>query len=176
MHDGTVLPILHLNGYKIANPTVLARIPERRAAGAAARATATEPYFVDGGFDGEDPMAVHERMAATMDEIVDRDRRDPAARGRQLAAGEPVDRPALADAGAAHAEGLDRARARSTACRSRAPGGPTRCRWPRPAKNPEHLAQLEAWLRSYRPEELFDDDGRARAPSSPPAPRAGAGG
>ena len=69
-----------------------------------------------------------------------RDRRDPAARpatdGRR-------DRPALADDRAAHARRAGPARRRSTACRSRAPGGPTRCRWPAPATTPTHLALLE---------------------------------
>ena len=62
--DGAVLPILHLNGYKIANPTVLARIPRRRAARAAARATATSRCFVE----GDDPAAMHQLMAATLDD------------------------------------------------------------------------------------------------------------
>src|SRR5665811_2299910 len=68
--DGAVLPILHLNGYKIANPTVLARIP-----GAELSALFTgygyRPLFVEGGFDGEDPMLAHERMAVALDTAFD---------------------------------------------------------------------------------------------------------
>ena len=82
------------------------------------------------------------------------DPRDPGGRAR---AGGVARAPALAGDRAAHAEGLDRARRSSTACRSRARSARTRCRSPTCATNPEHLAMLEAWMRSYRPEELFDD-------------------
>ena len=117
------------------------------------RATATRRCFVE----GDDPTAMHQLMAAALDEALDeiaeiQRRRAPAAATRPAA---------LADDRAAHAEGLDRARRRSTACRSRARSAPTRCRSPTSATNPEHLAQLEEWMRTYRPEELFDDDGRA---------------
>ena len=61
--DGAVLPILHLNGYKIANPTVLARIPEEELV-ALFEGYGHRPLLVTGGFDGEDPLAVHERLAA----------------------------------------------------------------------------------------------------------------
>src|SRR5215203_5617470 len=68
--DGTVLPILHLNGYKIANPTILARIPEQELL-SLMRGYGYQPFIVEGGFDGEDPMAVHRRMASTLDEILE---------------------------------------------------------------------------------------------------------
>ena len=77
---------------------------------------------------------------------------------------------AVAGHRAANAQGLDRPRRSWTVSRSRAPFGPTRCRWQRLRDNPEHLAMLEAWMRSYGPEELFDERGRlvpssrARAP------------
>src|SRR3712207_677390 len=61
VHDGAVLPILHLNGYKIANPTVLARIPERELC-TLLRGYGYQPYVVEGGFDGEDHLAVHRRI------------------------------------------------------------------------------------------------------------------
>ncbi|MES1169550.1 MAG: phosphoketolase, partial [Leifsonia sp.] len=64
LHDGVVLPILHLNGYKIANPTVLARIPEDELL-ALMRGYGHTPYLVSGGFDDEDPIEVHRRFAAT---------------------------------------------------------------------------------------------------------------
>ena len=64
--DGAVLPILHLNGYKIANPTVLSRITPRRARRADDAATATAPWFVE----GDEPAAMHQAMAAALDEIV----------------------------------------------------------------------------------------------------------
>ena len=74
-----MLPILHLNGYKIANPTVLARIPEERAARAASRGYGYEPVLVDGGGD-EPPMRVHQRLAAALDDGLDEIARDPATR------------------------------------------------------------------------------------------------
>ena len=99
--DGAVLPILHLNGYKIANPTVLARIPREELERAAARATATTPYFVE----GDDPAAMHQQMAATLDDGARRDRARSSARRARAAAHRAA---ALADDRAAHAEGLDR--------------------------------------------------------------------
>src|SRR6187551_329024 len=68
--DGAVLPILHLNGYKIANPTLLARIPEREL-DAMLKGCGHRPIVVTGGFDGEDPAAVHQRFAATLAEALD---------------------------------------------------------------------------------------------------------
>ena len=134
--DGAVLPILHLNGYKIANPTVLARIPRRRARRAARglrlravlrRRATTRPH-------------VHQQLAATLDAVLD----EIAAIQRATRADRSgTDAAALADDRAAHAQGLDRARRWSTACRSRARGARTRCRWPRSARTPEHLALLE---------------------------------
>ena len=120
--DGAVLPILHLNGYKIANPTVLARIPQDE----------LESLMYGYGYRpitvaGDDPANVHRQLAAALDEAFDQIGGHPAggAAGRR-------DRPtAVADDRAAHPEGLDRARRRSTARRSRAPGGRIRCRCPR---------------------------------------------
>ena len=75
--DGAVLPILHLNGYKIANPTVLARIP-REELTALMEGYGHTPYFVE----GDDPRAVHQQLAATLDTVAGRDPRDPARRPR----------------------------------------------------------------------------------------------
>ena len=90
---------------------------------------------------GDDPAAVHQALAATLDDGARR--RSPRSSARRAAAAADGDAAALADDRAAHAEGLDRARRRSTACRSRAPAAPTRCRSPATRTNPEHLAQLE---------------------------------
>jgi len=68
--DGVVLPVLHLNGYKIANPTVLARIPEAELV-ALLGGYGYRPVLVTGGFDGEDPLAVHQRFAGALDEVLD---------------------------------------------------------------------------------------------------------
>ena len=77
--DGAVLPILHLNGYKIANPTVLARIPEEELLDLF-RGYGWEPLLVSGGFDGEESGPVHERFAAALDDALDRIDVDPAGR------------------------------------------------------------------------------------------------
>src|SRR5690349_4028303 len=69
--DGAVLPILHLNGFKIANPTLLARIPESQLVDFL-RGHGYEPMLVSGGFDGEDPMAVHVRLADAVDVSLER--------------------------------------------------------------------------------------------------------
>ena len=78
--DGAVLPILHLNGYKIANPTVLARIPERELTDLLV-GCGWEPYLVG----GDDPASVHQQLAATLDHVLGRDPGDPAPRARRAA-------------------------------------------------------------------------------------------
>ena len=92
VNDGTVLPILHLNGYKIANSTVMARISEEELLHQL-EGHGHRPYVVEGGFDGEDPMTVHERMAATLDEIVAEIARIRAHAKEQFDAEGRVDRP-----------------------------------------------------------------------------------
>ena len=133
--DGAVLPVLHLNGYKIANPTVLARIPEDELA-ALMRGYGYTPHFVG----GDDPAAVHEQLAATLDQVLDdiaRIQDDARERGVRRRSGRPGGGPTVvADDRPANPEGLDRTRRRSTACRSRAPSGPIRFRWRRPATTP----------------------------------------
>ena len=156
-----VLPILHLNGYKIANPTVLARIPDdelRRLL----EGYGYEPCFVD----GDDPASVHQQMAAALDAVIGRHRDDPARRARTVA--RPA--PALADDRAADAEGLDRteggrrpAGRGHVARRTRSRSADAR-RTPSTSRSSRLDAQLPA-------EELFDDDG-AIAPSCGVAPKA----
>ena len=152
--DGAVLPILHLNGYKIANPTVLARIPEDELLDLF-RGYGWQPVLVSGGFDGEEPARVHERFAAALDEALDRI--DSIQRAARESGATTLG--ALADADPPDAEGLDRAtRGRREAGRrdmARAPGTDRRR-----ARQRRPPCQLEEWLRSYRPEELFDGDGR----------------
>ena len=150
-HDGAVLPILHLNGYKIANPTVLARIPETEL-DELLRGYGHDPIHVT----GDDPATVHRAMAAAMDTAIDRihaaQRQARTGDGEQQRVHWPmiVLRTPKGWTGPAMVDGL-----------------PVEGTWrahqvPLPAvrENPEHLAQLEAWLRSYRPEELFDAEGR----------------
>ena len=159
--DGAVLPILHLNGYKIANPTILARIPEHELR-ALLEGYGYAPRFVS----GSEPEAMHQAMAATLDEVV---AEVHAIQQR------------------ARAEG-DRTRPRWPMIVLRTPKG-----WTGPAEvddqqvegtwrshqvplaglaqRPDHLQALEAWLRSYRPEELFDERGTFRANLAELAPR-----
>ena len=153
-HDGAVLPILHLNGYKIANPTVLARLPERELL-ALFEGYGHLPYLVE----GDDPAQVHRSLAAVLDQALD----EIAA--IQASAREP-----------AAGDGAHRDRPRWPMIILRTPKGwtgprtvdglPVEGTWrahqvplAEVRSNPQHLAQLEQWLRSYRPEELFDADG-----------------
>jgi len=159
--DGAVLPILHLNGYKIASPTVLARIPEEELR-ALLVGYGHEPYFVA----GEDPSDVHQQMAGALDRITaDIAEIQRAARqdgvtvrprwpmivlrtpkgwtGPKEVDGEPV-------------EGTHRAHQVPLS---------------KLTEHPEHLTALEAWMRSYKPEELFDADGALLAELAELAPR-----
>jgi xylulose-5-phosphate/fructose-6-phosphate phosphoketolase len=148
--DGAVLPILHLNGYKIANPTILARI-SREELQQLLRGYGWTPYFVE----GHEPMPMHEAMAATLDTAIEQIRQiqaDARVHGKterprwpMIVFGSPKGwtGPKVID-GKAN-EGTFRAH---------------QVPLTDPAKNPEHLQQLESWLRSYRPEELFDQAGR----------------
>ena len=160
VHDGTVLPILHLNGYKIANSTVPARIPESELLDQL-RGHGHRPYVLEGGFDGEDPHAVHVRMAEVMDEITAEIRRIRTLAAQQLAAGEEVERPAWpmlvlrTPKGWTGPKVVDGKQVEGSFRSHQVPLTETRT-------NDAHRAQLEEWLRSYRPEELFDDDGRLR--------------
>jgi xylulose-5-phosphate/fructose-6-phosphate phosphoketolase len=149
LRDGAVLPVLHLNGYKIANPTLLARIP-RAELESLLVGLGWRPLFVE----GHEPVAMHAAMAAAMDEAIARIR-DLQAQGR--ASGE-AQRPAWpmivlrspkgwtgpAELHGHRLEGFWRSH---------------QVPLPDARHNPDQLAMLEAWLRSYRPEELFDADG-----------------
>jgi xylulose-5-phosphate/fructose-6-phosphate phosphoketolase len=161
--DGAVLPILHLNGYKIANPTVLARIPEDELLDLF-RGYGWEPTLVTGGFDGEESGPVHERFAVALDAALDAidaiqaaARRDDPPPGRWpmliLRTPKGWTGPRVVDG--VPVEGTWRAH--------QVPLSGVR-------ENPEHLEQLETWMKSYRPEELFDDDGRLAADIAALAP------
>jgi xylulose-5-phosphate/fructose-6-phosphate phosphoketolase len=152
--DGAVLPVLHLNGFKIANPTVLARIPERELV-ALFEGYGWRPIVVSGGFDGEDPAHVHRRLAAALDEALDEiGEIQAAARG-----GGEVTRPTWpmlilrTPKGWTGPKEVDGKRTEGSWRSHQVPMAAVR-------ENPAHVRVLEAWLRSYRPEELFDEDGR----------------
>ncbi|MDQ3875527.1 MAG: phosphoketolase family protein [Actinomycetota bacterium] len=148
--DGAVLPFLHLNGYKIANPTVLARIPERRLV-SLLEGYGWRPLVVA----GDEPAAVHEALAGALDSALDdiaeiqrraRTNGEPTARGWPMI----VLRTPKGWTGPKEVDGLP---VEGTWRSHQVPVLAAR-------QNLDHLRILEEWLRSYRPEELFDDDGR----------------
>ncbi len=154
LHDGVVLPILHLNGFKIANPTVLARIPEAELL-ELMRGYGHTPYLVSGGFDGEDPLEVHRRFAETLDVVLNHIA-DIKSRARNGTLGS--ERPAWPMIILRTPKGWT--------CPVTIDGHPEEGNWrshqvplPNARDTDDHLRVLETWLRSYRPEELFDHRG-----------------
>jgi xylulose-5-phosphate/fructose-6-phosphate phosphoketolase len=151
--DGAVLPILHLNGYKIANPTLFARIP-REELEQLLRGYGWTPHFVV----GHEPMPMHEAMAATLDTVIEQIRQIQAD---ARSSGGTVERPRWpmivldSPKGWTGPKVIDGKANEGTFRSHQVPLSD-------PAKNPEHLRQLESWLRSYRPEELFDQQGRLK--------------
>ncbi|MGK5550808.1 phosphoketolase family protein, partial [Actinomadura kijaniata] len=148
--DGAVLPILHLNGYKIANPAVLARIPEEELS-LLLEGYGHRPILVS----GDDPHTMHNTMASALDQALDEIAR--IQRGARSGASTErhrwpmiVLRTPKGWTGPQQVDGLP---VEGTWRSHQVPLSGVR-------DNPEHLAQLEAWLRSYKPEELFDADGR----------------
>ncbi|MPW20821.1 phosphoketolase [Paraburkholderia sp. CNPSo 3157] len=148
--DGAVLPVLHLNGYKIANPTVLARIPHEELA-ALMTGYGHKPYFVE----GDDPQTMHQKVAATIDRCIEEIR---AIQTRARTDGD-LSRPSWPmivlrtpkgwtgprEVGGHKVEGSWRAHQVPIAD---------------PESNPESLKLIEEWLRTYKPEQLFDESGR----------------
>jgi xylulose-5-phosphate/fructose-6-phosphate phosphoketolase len=148
--DGAVLPVLHLNGYKIANPTVLARIPEAELT-ALLEGYGWRPLYVE----GDDPEAVHQLFAATLDEALDeiahhqqaaRERGDDSRpRWPMIVLRTPKGWTGPHEVDGVQVEGTWRSH--------QVPVTDVRT-------NDAHLKLLEEWMRSYRPEELFDERGR----------------
>jgi len=149
-HDGAVLPILHLNGYKIASPTILARIPTDELRSLLI-GYGHEPLFVE----GDEPAEMHEQMASALDEAIQKIRTiQDAARSGKRPAGRPnwpmiVLRSPKGWTGPKEVDGL------KTEGFWRSHQVPLSGL----ADNPDHLRLLEEWLRSYRPDELFENDG-----------------
>jgi xylulose-5-phosphate/fructose-6-phosphate phosphoketolase len=150
VRDGAVLPILHLNGYKISNPSVLARI-EPEELESLLVGYGWKPYFVE----GSDPELVHRQMAETLDGVLDEIAEiqvEARASGQAHRPRWPliVLRTPKGWTGPKEVDGLkteDHARSHQVPLSAL-------------ASRPDHLEQLEAWMRGYRPEELFDADGR----------------
>jgi xylulose-5-phosphate/fructose-6-phosphate phosphoketolase len=149
--DGAVLPILHLNGYKISNPTVLARITHEEL-DQLLRGYGWTPYYVE----GDEPELMHQQMAATLDQAVAdiqaiqhhaRETGDlTRPRWPVIVLKSPKGWTGPKTVDGKPNEGTFRAHQVPLAVSASTP--------------PEHLAQLESWLRSYKPEELFDTQGR----------------
>ncbi len=149
--DGTVLPILHLNGYKIANPTVLARISHEEL-DQLFRGYGYIPYFVE----GSDPQKMHELMADTLETVL-----DEIKRIKMDARNGIHDRPRWPMIILRTPKGWT--------CPKEIDGKRTEDYWrshqvpvDEMQTNPQHVRILERWMKSYRPEELFDEDGRLR--------------
>jgi xylulose-5-phosphate/fructose-6-phosphate phosphoketolase len=149
VRDGAVLPILHLNGYKIANPTILARIPPAEL-DSLLTGYGYEPFHVE----GSEPFAMHGAMAATLEIVLERIRAIQAhARGRPNSERPRwpmiVLRSPKGWTGPKEIDGL----------KSEGHWRSHQVPFSDPRSNPEHLHLLEQWMKSYRPEELFDTQG-----------------
>ncbi len=159
--DGAVLPILHLNGYKIANPTVLARIP-REELQKLMQGYGYQPYFVE----GQDPTLVHQAFAAVLEQAL----LDIARIRRQAKDNGIVKRPLWpmivlkTPKGWTGPKEIDGKAVENHWRSHQVPLSDLH-------QHPERIAQLEAWLKSYRPEELFDERGALRQELQALAPK-----
>jgi xylulose-5-phosphate/fructose-6-phosphate phosphoketolase len=160
VHDGAVLPILHLNGYKIAGPTVLARIPHDELE-ALFRGYGYAPYFVE----GDDPMKMHQLMAATLDVVVAdirRIQRDARKNGFKARPRWPMII-LRSPKGWTGPKMVDGKPAEGTFRSHQVPMGEM--------NHPGHVRILEKWLKSYRPQELFEKTGKLRPELAELAPK-----
>ncbi len=159
--DGAVLPILHLNGYKIAGPTILARIPNEELVHLF-EGYGYEPYLVE----GDDPGRMHELMAATLERALVRIRQiQITARSEGFRQRQPWPMIVLrTPKGWTGPKSVDGVPVEGTFRAHQVPLLGVR-------ENPSHLAMLEAWMRSYGPEELFDENGRLVPELADLAPR-----
>lgn len=160
VHDGAVLPILHLNGYKIAGPTVLARIPHDELE-SLFRGYGYTPYFVE----GDDPETMHQLMAATLDRVVgeiQRIQRDAREKGFRKRPRWPM---------------IILRTPKGWTCPKTVDNKPTEGSWRShqvpmgDMSHPGHVKLLEKWMRSYRPRELFDEAGKLRSELAELAPK-----
>ena len=161
VHDGAVIPILHLNGYKIANPTVLARI-SREELESLFVGYGYQPYFVAGA----DPQIMHQLMAATLDTVIAEIKAiQDKARSQGLSARPRWPMIILqTPKGWTGPKEVDGQKAEGTWRSHQVP-------FAEMATKPEHVKLLEAWLKHYRPEELFDERGALRPELAELAPR-----
>jgi xylulose-5-phosphate/fructose-6-phosphate phosphoketolase len=149
VHDGAVLPILHLNGYKIANPTVLARMSHEELESLFV-GYGYKPYFVE----GSDPEIVHQLMAATLDTVI-REIKEIQEDARSNGFTERSPSPMIilrTPKGWTGPKEVDGKKTEDFWRSHQVPFGEI-------SSKPEHLKLLEQWMRSYKPEELFDNNG-----------------
>ena len=161
INDGAVLPILHLNGYKIANPTILARI-EPEELDQFLRGNGWTPYYVE----GQEPALMHEAMAATLDVVVEEIKRiqhEARVNGNTMRPRWPMI-VLKSPKGWTGPKWVDGVQIEGTFRAHQVPLSD-------PATHPEHLKLLEDWLRSYRPEELFDEQGKLKPELAELAPQ-----
>jgi xylulose-5-phosphate/fructose-6-phosphate phosphoketolase len=163
--DGAVLPILHLNGYKIANPCILARIPHEEL-DHLLRGYGYRPIFVEGG----EPLLMHQLMAAALDDAIGEIQRFQAEAREAAAKGKAFERPRWPMIVLRSPKGWT--------CPKEIDGKPAEGSWRSHQvpmgemhEKPEHIKILEQWLKSYEPDELFDAEGRFRAELAEIAPR-----
>jgi len=160
--DGAVLPILHLNGYKIANPTVLARIPHAELENLM-RGYGYEPFTLE----GDDPVTMHQQAAAVFDTMLDRIAAIQKAAREAIG---PIERPAWpmlimrTPKGWTGPKFVDGKPVENTWRAHQVPFSELR-------EKPDHLRLLDEWMRSYKPEELFDEKGAFRAELAEIAPK-----
>ncbi|HBA85198.1 MAG TPA: phosphoketolase [Verrucomicrobia bacterium] len=160
-HDGAVLPILHLNGYKIAGPTVLARIPQEELE-QLLRGYGYHPYFVE----GDDPVYVHPLMADTLDRVV-ADIKGIQEQARTQGFKQRVPWPMIVlrtPKGWTCPKEVDGVPVEGTYRSHQVPLAEL-------STKPEHLQLLEQWMKSYKPDELFDQSGRLMAELAELAPK-----
>ncbi len=160
IHDGAVLPILHLNGYKIAGPTVLARIP-RDELEALFHGYGYTPHFVE----GDDPLKMHQVMAATLDTVIadiHRIQNDARAKGFKTCPRWPLII-LRSPKGWSGPKVIDGKPTEGTFRSHQVPMGDM--------NHPGHVKILEKWMKSYRPQELFDTAGKLRPELAELAPR-----
>ncbi|ACO32841.1 MULTISPECIES: phosphoketolase family protein [Acidobacterium] len=159
--DGAVLPILHLNGYKIANPTILARISHEELE-ALFTGYGWKPYFVE----GSEPEQMHQKMAATLDSCV-REIKEIQEQARESGKWERPRWPMIvlrSPKGWTGPKEVDGHKVEDFWRAHQVPILGVK-------ENPEHLKMLEAWMRSYEPEKLFDESGRLVAELQELAPK-----
>lgn len=158
--DGAVLPILHLNGYKIAGPTVLARIPKLELQ-ALMRGYGYEPHFVE----GDNPAKMHKLMAATLDKVL-KEIRAIQVKARKSGFKQRPKWPMIvlrSPKGWTGPKIVDGLQVEGSFRAHQVPLANVR-------ENPKHLKMLEQWMRSYKPEELFDQNGKLIADLAELAP------